>query len=50
MTGRVTLEINDGIGAVGSNTGHENRSSPALVNCLGGLNCSRGESLPDELA
>lgn len=43
-------KINDGIGAVGSNAGDENRSSPALVNCLGRLNCGRGESLPDELA
>src|SRR4029079_16913504 len=43
-------EINNGICAVSSNTGHENRPSAALVNCLGGLNCSRGESLPDDLS
>jgi hypothetical protein len=43
-------EIDDRFCAVGSDACHENRSSPTLVNCLGGLHCGSGKSLPDELA
>jgi hypothetical protein len=46
----VLSEIDDRFCTVSSDTRHEDRSSPALVNCLGRLHRGGGKSLGDEFA